>query len=40
MAVVVDRICVGASFVGGRKGVGAVWGAQAEAKIMIERRIN
>jgi len=40
MGVVVERICVGADSVGGRKGVGATCGAQAEAKKMIERRTN
>ena len=32
----VERICVGAGFVGGRKGVGVTWGEQAEAKKIIE----
>jgi hypothetical protein len=40
MGVVVERICVGAGIVGGRKGVGAICGAQAEAKINVNRMAN
>jgi hypothetical protein len=40
MGVVVERICVGWGWVGGRKGVSVAWGAQAEAKIKTDRTAN
>jgi hypothetical protein len=40
IGVVVGNIRVGPGCVGGRKGVGVDWGAQAEASSMIAGRIN
>jgi hypothetical protein len=37
---VVERMCVATGRVGGRKGVGVGWGAQAEAKIKANRTAN
>ncbi len=40
MGVVVERICVGGGWVGGRNGVSVAWGAQAEAKTKPNETAN